>query len=86
MSDFADRITAAIADAIRAGELGDGVVGMPGSWVLVGVFHDEDGDERAIFESPGGQPLRETLGLLDSGQTVWREAMRRWVLDTESDD
>ncbi len=46
--DTSDRITAALADAIKAGELGDTTVGMPGAWVLVGCYHDGDGDERAV--------------------------------------
>lgn len=84
--DTSRRITAAIADAIKAGELGDTTVGMPGAWVLVGCYHDGDGEERAVFQVPDKQPLRETLGLLDTGQTVYREAMRRWVLGNERDD
>lgn len=80
--DPADRITAAIGEAITAGEMAtDGTVtGMPGAWVLVGSWHDQDGEDRSIFLSPPDQPLVMTLGLLESGQTVHREMMRRWVL------
>jgi hypothetical protein len=81
----ASRITTTLAESIRAGELGDTTVGMPGAWVLVGVYHDAEGDERAMFLTPDGQPLRETLGLLDSGQTVWREQLARWVLGPHDD-
>jgi hypothetical protein len=81
MSDpGADRITAALADAIRAGELGDTTTGMPAGWVLIGNYHDEDGDVRMAFLTADGQRLHETLGLLDSGQTIWREQLRQWVL------
>ncbi len=83
--DTSTRITAALTDAIRAGELGDTTVGMPGAWVLIGCYHDADGDERAVFLTSEKQPLRETLGLLDAGQTVYREAMRRWVLSNTDD-
>lgn len=75
----AERVTAALTEAIRAGELGDGTVGMVGSWILVGVYHDGD-DERSVYLCPDDQRLHETLGLLDAGQVVYREAMRRWVL------
>ena len=81
MSDpAAGRITAALADGIRAGECGDTTVGMPGGWALVAVYHDGDGDERVLMLAPDDQSLHVTLGLLDAGQTVWREQMRRWVL------
>ena len=76
------RITEALAQAIQQGELSDDActAGMPGSWVLVGVWHDQEGDERTAFLAPDDQSLHITLGLLDSGQTVYREQMRRWVL------
>lgn len=75
-----DRITAAIGDAIRAGELGDTTAGMPDSWALVGTYHDEDGDVRTYFLTNNGARQHETLGLVALGQTVWQEAARRWVL------
>lgn len=77
-----ERITEALAQAIHRGELSnDGTsVGMPGAWVLVGVWHDTDGDERTAILAADGQPLHATLGLLDMGQTVYRAEMRRWVL------
>lgn len=84
--DATRRVTAAVADAIQAGELGDTTTGMPGAWVLIGVYHDGDGDERNYWLTSEGQPLRETLGLLDAGQTVYREAMRQWVLGTVTDE
>lgn len=81
----AERLTEALAQAIQHGELGneDSRAGMPGAWVLVGVWHDTDGDERSAFLAPDGQSLHTTLGLLDAGQTVYREQMRRWVLDAD---
>lgn len=81
--DPADRITAALGEAIRAGEMStDGTVtGMVGSWVMVGLWHDADGRERTVFLTPTRQPLVMTLGLLEAGQTVHRETMRRWVHD-----
>jgi len=86
MSDpAADRVTATIADAIRAGELGNTTTGMPAGWVLVASYHDEDGDVRLSFLTADGQRLHETLGLLDSGQTLWREQLRQWVLNDEDD-
>lgn len=77
------RITAAFADAIRAGDVGDTNVGMPGAWALVGTYTDGDGSERTVFLSPDGQSLHITLGLLAAGREVWGEAMRRWVLDSD---
>ncbi len=81
----AERITTALADAIRAGELGDTTVGMPGDWLLVGTYTDGEGGERTVFLSPDDQSLHFTLGLLDAGREVWGEAMRRWVLGTGGD-
>ena len=75
-----DRITAAFAQAIHGGELGSGEVGMPGHWVLIGTYHDQDGDVRTCFLTSSGARLQETLGLLALGQTVWQEEARRWVL------
>jgi hypothetical protein len=82
MADAADRVTEALAEAIRGGELADdgATTGMPGAWVLVGIWHDDQGGGRTAFLSPDSQPLHVTLGLLDAGQTVHRESMRRWVL------
>ncbi|MEU7978233.1 hypothetical protein AB0B63_06845 [Micromonospora sp. NPDC049081] len=79
----AERITSAISEAIRHGELGNTNTGMPAGWVLVANYHDEDGDIRTAFLTADGQRLHETLGLLDTGQTVWREQLRRWVLGDE---
>ena len=78
----ARRITEAIAQTISNGELDneDVTAGMPGAWVLVGVWHDAEGEERTAFLAPDDQSLHITLGLLDSGQTVYREQMRRWIL------
>lgn len=76
------RITQAFAEAIRHGELADDGTdtGMPGAWVLVGMWHDQNGEERTAFLSADGQSLHVTLGLLDAGQAVHREEMRRWVI------
>ena len=85
MSDpAAERITAALAEAIRAGEIGDTTTGMPAGWVIVANYHDADGDTRSIFLTATDQRLHETLGLLDTGQTVWREQLSRWVLDPDN--
>ena len=77
-----ERITDALAQAIQHGELADDGAssGMPGAWVMVGVWHDEHGEERTAFLAPDDQSLHTTLGLLDAGQAVYREQMRRWVL------
>jgi hypothetical protein len=75
----ADRITTAIAAAIQAVELGETGVGMVGSWVLIGSYADGDGDDRIVLLTATDQGLRETLGLLDTGQIAYREQMRRWV-------
>ncbi len=82
MDAAAQRITDALAHAIHHGELADDgtTTGMPGAWVLIGMWHDAEGEERSAFLSPDDQPLHVTLGLLDAGQTVHREEMRRWVL------
>ncbi len=78
----AERVTAALAEAIRAGEVGDTTVGMPGDWLLVATYTDGDGDERTVFLSPDGQ----SLGLLHAGREVWGEAMCRWVLGVGDDE
>lgn len=84
MTDLAAaRVTSAIADAIRAGELGNTTTGMPAGWVLIASYHDEDGDVRLSFLTANEQRLHETLGLLDSGQTIWREQLRQWVLNDD---
>jgi hypothetical protein len=82
----ADRITAALSESIRAGELGDVTAGMPAGWVLVGTYHDEDGDLRTFFLTNDGARQHETLGLLAMGQTVWQEEARRWVLGQRDDE
>lgn len=74
-----DRVTAALAEAIRHGELGDTNVGMPAGWVLVGTYHGEDGTLRTALLTNSGASLHETLGLLDLGQIAWREQGRRWT-------
>lgn len=75
----AARITAAIGDAIRAGEAGDTRAGMPAGFVMVANYHDEDGETRTLFLTADGQLLHETLGFLDMGQTVWREEAIAWA-------
>jgi hypothetical protein len=59
---------------------------MVGAWILVGVYTDADGDQRSAYLCPTGQRLHETLGLVDAGQVVYREALRRWVLGDRDDD
>jgi hypothetical protein len=75
-----DRITKTIAEAISAGELGDTTVGMPGGWVLVGTYHDDEGELRTVLLTNNGARTHETLGLLALGQTAWQEAARRWIV------
>ena len=82
----AARITDALSASIRAGEMGDTEVGMVGAWVLVGMFHDGDGDQRSTFLCPDDQRLHETLGLLEAGRAVYGDAMRRWVLGNNRED
>jgi hypothetical protein len=78
-----ERITEALAAAIREGELADdgAKTGMPGAWVIVGLWHDADGAERTLFLGPDDQSVHTTLGLLDAGQVVYREQLRQWVFD-----
>lgn len=83
---ISQRVTAAISDAIRAGEAGDDVTaGMPGSFVLVANYHDQDGDARTLFLTSDGQLLHETLGLLDMGQAVWRSEAASWARGDNAD-
>lgn len=79
LESIAARVTAAIGDAIRAGEAGDATAGMPASFVLVANYHDQDGEARTLFITADGQLLHETLGLLDMGQTVWRGEAVDWA-------
>lgn len=81
----AARITTAFADAIRAGEVGDTTIGMPGAWAMVGTYNDADGATRTVFLTPNDQAVHITLGLLAAGREVWGEAMRRWILGNNDD-
>lgn len=76
----AARVHRALAESLQAGEF-DGIQGVPGAWALVGVFYDQNGRERAILLTPDKQPLHMTLGLVNYGDTVWREQVRRWTSD-----
>lgn len=82
----AERVNAAISDSIRAGDMGDCRVGMPADWVLIGTYHDDEGDLRTYFITNDGSRSHETMGLLALGQTVWQEEARRWVLGVPGDD
>jgi hypothetical protein len=75
-----DRITAAIGDAIRSGELGEVGAGMPGGWVMVGTYHDAEGETRTYFLTSNDAKQHETLGLLALGQAVWHAEAQRWAL------
>jgi hypothetical protein len=86
MDPLAVRIADTLADAIRAGELGDDNAGMVGTWVLVSTHYDSDGDQRVALVTNDGSHIHETLGLLDLGKTVWQEQARRWVLGVEAED
>ncbi|WP_326646665.1 hypothetical protein OG884_18695 [Streptosporangium sp. NBC_01755] len=78
---LSERISHALAEAIKAGEIPGG--GMPDKFVLVGTSIDEDGGHRMIFSANNGARSMETLGLLDGGQAVWRSEFVDWVRGTE---
>jgi RND superfamily putative drug exporter len=67
----AERITAALADALAAGEIGNG--GMPDRWVLIATTIDINGEIRPVPLASPGAHLHEILGLLDLGRVAWRE-------------
>lgn len=75
----ADRITAALGDAIRAGELGECEAGMPAGWVMIGNYHDDQGELRSYLLTSPGSHLHETLGLLALGQAAWSAEAARWM-------
>ena len=85
MTDLAsDRISAAIAEAIHAGELGD-TRGMPAQWVLVATYYDSDGALCTAMLANSGAHTHETLGLLALGDVAWRENARQWVLGEQDE-
>jgi len=86
MSDEASsRITAALAEAIKAGELGKDTAGMPAQWVFIGTYYDSQGETCTAFLTNNGARTHETLGLLDLGQVAWREHAARWALDNDDE-
>ncbi len=86
MSDEAsDRVTAALADAIKAGELGDDTQGMPGRWVLVSTHYDSNGETRVAFLADDESNTHDTLGLLSLARVAYEEQARRWVLDNQDE-
>lgn len=78
-----DRITAAIAEAIKAGDLGEDTNGMPASWVLCGTYYDSKGEVCTAFLTNNRARTHETLGLLALGTVAWQENARRWVHGSE---
>lgn len=72
------RVTAAIGDAIKAGELGDDTDGMPAQWVLVATHYDSEGGLRTTFLTHEAARTHETLGLLTLGTVVCQEEARAW--------
>jgi hypothetical protein len=80
-----DRITSAIGEAIKAGELGDDTNGMPAAFVLCATYFDSEGKVCTAFLTNNGARTHETLGLLALGDVAWRENARRWVHDSEDE-
>lgn len=80
-----ERITQAIAEAIRAGELGEDSEGMPHQWVLIATHIDSTGSERTAMLTNNGAHTHQTLGLLAMGTVAWQENVRRWV-DGQQED
>lgn len=81
--ELSSRITAALSNAIKAGEVGDATDGMPSGWVFIGSYFDDQGESRMVFSTDDGARLQDTLGLLQLGVAAWNEQARRWVLDDE---
>lgn len=81
--EAADRVTAALAEALTAGELGECERGMPYHWVLIGTFLDEEGDTRTVFLSNEGARVHETLGLLALGTEAVKVQAERWIRSDE---
>lgn len=86
MTDASDRVTAAITDAIKAGEMGDDTLGMPGKWVLISTHYASNGETRIAFFTDPDSNTHDTLGLLSLGTVAWTEQARRWVIDNSDDD
>jgi hypothetical protein len=87
MSDEASaRVTDALAEAIKSGELGDDTAGMPAQWVFVGTYYDSQGETCTAFLTNKGARTHETLGLLELGSVAWREQAARWELDNPDGD
>ena len=73
------KITEAVAQAIKDGDLSDEAEGMPGSWVFVGSWIDGNGENRTAFLTSQGSRRYEILGLLSVGTVAWEDDARRWV-------
>lgn len=74
-----ERVTAAIGEAIKAGELGDDTNGMPNQWVLISTYYDSEGQVCTAMLANNRARTHETLGLLALGTVAWQENARRWV-------
>lgn len=84
--DASNRITGALADAIKAGELGDDTQGIPAQWVLVGTYYDSQGEVCTAFLTNDGARTHETLGLLSLGTVAWTEHAAAWVHGNSDDE
>lgn len=85
LDQASDRITAAIGEAIKAGELGDDTAGMPNQYVLCATYYDSSGELCTAFLTNNSARTHETLGLLALGTVAWQENARRWVHDDDDD-
>lgn len=83
---FQERITAAIAEGIAAGELGEDRQGMPAAWVMVTTHYDSNGEYRTTTNSNDGAMLHESLGLLNIGRAVYERDARNWLDRSVEDD
>jgi hypothetical protein len=86
VTDAADRVTAALTDAIKAGEMGDDTLGMPGKWVLISTHYSSSGETHLAFFTDQDSNTHDTLGLLSLGTVAWTEQARRWVQDNQDGD
>jgi hypothetical protein len=79
VGDIADRVSAAIAASIQAGELGDDTAGMPAGFVLVATYYDSEGKLCTALTANRGAHTHETLGLLALGTAAWQAEAVDWV-------
>jgi hypothetical protein len=77
-----DRLAAAYADALAAGEIGAGA--LPGNWVFVGNFVNQRGEVDTVAVCSDGLGLDGALGLLALGRINWEEAARDWLRENRT--